>query len=315
MSFSTCVRHTLTPLHCMRETLVRRAKKINKSAIVAHRRKRLVSIKLKLDDNPNMALSKMNDVGGCRAVLRSVRQVKRLVKVYARSNAKSPNQRVEFVKPYDYVASPKPDGYRSVHLVYKYRSNSKHGSKYNGLRIEIQIRTEMQHAWATAVETVSIFTGSRLRAESGHAGWKRFFALVASVMAAIEKCPGVPGTPPDFLDLIIEIKQLYQSLGVENALSGWSAAVQMLETDTRPADSYLLILNANDFSIAVKSFTAKERKRAEREYRNKEKEIGNSPNMQTVLVSVESVKELRQAYPNYFLDTRRFLMLVKQMVE
>lgn len=43
-------------------------------------------------------------------------------------------------------------------MVYEFKSKSSSYSQYNGMLIEIQLRTRLQHYWATAVETVGIFT-------------------------------------------------------------------------------------------------------------------------------------------------------------
>ena len=44
--------------------------------------------------------------------------------------------------PKDYIQEPNPStGYRSVHLVYKYKSDKI--KEYNGLMIEIQLRTKL----------------------------------------------------------------------------------------------------------------------------------------------------------------------------
>ncbi|MBR7037302.1 hypothetical protein IKI14_05690 [bacterium] len=37
-------------------------------------------------------------------------------------------------------------------MVYKYQNA--YAPEYNGLQIEIQLRTELEHLWATAVETM-----------------------------------------------------------------------------------------------------------------------------------------------------------------
>ncbi len=148
------------PIRCSqpRMTLTTRAKKIDRRAIIAQRLKRLMSIQVKLLRNDNMALSQMQDIGGCRAVVRSVSQVDRLVKAYDDWSRSRPLVGAEFVKKYDYIDHPKKDGYRSVHLIYKYRSASQGQGSWNGLRIEVQIRSRQQHAWATAVETVDTIT-------------------------------------------------------------------------------------------------------------------------------------------------------------
>lgn len=41
----------------------------------------------------------------------------------------------------------------------------------------------------------------------------------------------------------------------------------------------------------------------------------NSANTESVLVSVDSVNALRRAYPNYFLDTKKFVDLVTKVIK
>ena len=131
-----------------------------------------------------------------------VNQVDKLVAIYKESVAKNPHDRPERIETYDYIKEPKPDGYRSVHYVYKYRSKAEQNECFNGLRIEVQLRSQLQHAWATAVETVSTFTGQALKSNIGDAEWKRFFALMGSAIARREQRPVVPGTPENEYELL-----------------------------------------------------------------------------------------------------------------
>src|SRR6266567_7569194 len=142
------------PLQAVKMTLRKRARQVDNRAIIAQRLKRLSSISAKLVRNRQMHLSQMQDIGGCRAVLKDMAKVNGLVKLYTESWAKNPKVRAEFVKAFDYINGPKIDGYRGIHLIYKYRSASRRHRVWKGLRIEIQIRSRLQHAWATAVETV-----------------------------------------------------------------------------------------------------------------------------------------------------------------
>lgn len=64
--------------------------------------------------------------------MRSSKAVRQLCEAYASSDLKH-----TLAVNDDYVASPKPSGYRGVHLVYKYFSDRK--ADYNTLKIEIQI--------------------------------------------------------------------------------------------------------------------------------------------------------------------------------
>jgi hypothetical protein len=81
------------PLQVIKMTLLRRAKKIDPDALIAQRLKRRPSIEIKLRDNPAMQLSQMQDLGGCRAVLSSVSQVRKLVAKYKEFHSKSPKDR------------------------------------------------------------------------------------------------------------------------------------------------------------------------------------------------------------------------------
>ncbi len=81
----------------------------------------------------------------------------------------------------DYISAPKDDGYRSVHLVGKFPDGA--GASRN---IEIQVRTRIQHYWATAVEIVDLFTGQALKSNQGEPEWKALFAAVSRQFALME---------------------------------------------------------------------------------------------------------------------------------
>ena len=303
------------PLQCLKMTLKSRAKRVYPHALVAQRLKRLPAIKLKLSSNKNMQLSKMQDIGGCRAVLRNVSEAERLVRVCEESTAKNPQKRAEFIKKYDYIAQPKDDGYRSVHLVYKYRTSSADLSIYNGLRIEIQVRSRLQHAWATAFETVSTFSGRSVRSQIDDA-WKRFFALMGTAVARTEGRIIVSGTPTDKSELAQELRTLIQQLQVEARLSGWSEAITIVKEEISPkAEIFLLVLDSEEMILRYEAFQRDEAPKAAKEYAKVEKNNIGKANVQAVLVSVDSVRDIPRAYPNYSLDTDFFIKIVREAVK
>jgi putative GTP pyrophosphokinase len=75
------------PLHCIKMTLQSRAKSVQREAIVAQRIKRLPSIEAKLKRWRGMELARMHDIGGYRAIMRTVQQVQKLVSVYETSRS------------------------------------------------------------------------------------------------------------------------------------------------------------------------------------------------------------------------------------
>jgi|SRR5579872_806178 len=312
------------PLHSLKMTLRRRALLEDPKALVAQRLKRLTSIAAKLERTDGMKLARMHDIGGCRAVLRTMRQVNKLVKLYTTSRGKNPKTRAEFVKPYDYISAPKVDGYRSIHLVYKYRSDSPAHGCWNGLRIEIQIRSRLQHAWATAVETVDTFAGTVLKISGGTGSektdWGRFFALVSSYIAIKEKCPLVPDTPTDKKKLIDDIAKIAKKLNVEPRLRGWMIAMHHFEDEAvaqtraiQTAAVFLLTTNAKTRNVTYRPYPQHLLQEAQDEFLRRE--TAAEPGVQSVLVSVDSMDKIREAYPSYFADTTAFLRVLDEVMK
>jgi ppGpp synthetase/RelA/SpoT-type nucleotidyltranferase len=305
------------PLQIIKMTLFRRARKIDPSALIAQRLKRRPSIEIKLRDNPNMSLSQMQDIGGCRAVLSTVGQVRKLVDKYKQFHAKSPKNRSDWdgSDDFDYISHPKPDGYRSIHLVFRFQSPSTERAIYNGQRIEIQIRSKLQHLWATAVETAQIFTGQALKSKVKNASedWLRFFSLTSSAFALREKSPIVPGTPDDRAEIVRQVRDIIGRTDIMASLSNWNDTVHLLEDRHAPdAYFYLLILDSEKRTLNVEPFKREEAVKSQRAYDKAEKYAEGSPNTQVVLVSVEDVEALRRAYPNYYVDTKGFIAAVER---
>jgi hypothetical protein len=296
------------PLNVLQINLRRSARKIDSSAVIAQRTKRLVSIAIKLDRQPKMKLTQMQDVGGCRAVMKSIAAVRALDKFYADES----EMKHELSSRDDYILHPRDSGYRGIHLVYRYHSDRKNSQAWNGLKIELQLRSLYQHAWATAVETVGTFIGQALKSSRGPEEWKRFFALMGSVIAIRERAPLVPGTPSQSKQLISELDEHAYLLNVENLLGVCANTLNTVENSTDEAHYYLLKLDPNAGQLVVTGFKKEDIQKAQDAYADAELAARGKPGMDTVLVSVDSLTALPKAYPNYFADTRIFVELLKQ---
>jgi len=266
-----------------------------------------------------MRASQVQDIGGCRAVLSDIAAVDRLVELFRKGLSKNPKGRHLYGDPKDHVAQPKNDGYRGFHYTVRYQTTARERLIYNGKKIEIQIRSKLQHAWATAVETVDALTGRSLKfdvkSNIEDPRWKRFFALMGSAIAFREKRPPVPNTPSVRADLVSELSVLAEELHVENVLGGFSVAVNILdEKRGSKAAEYILILNANDKSVSVMQFDEKQRILVDAEYLRQEKLSQGQAGVQVVRVSVEDIRSLRAAYPNYYLDTSLFIDALRAAV-
>jgi hypothetical protein len=200
------------PLNTFQITLRNRARKFERAVTVAQRAKRLDSIHRKLLSKKTMRLTQMQDIAGCRAIFTRLPHVYKLVEFYKKADFDH-----NFRNEKDYISNPKPDGYRSYHLVYEYVGTD-NTTEYNGLRVEVQVRTQMQHSWATAVEAVGLFTRQALKSNQGDEDWLRFFALMSSAIAAVERTPCVPGTPDAKAELVDQINILANKLRAKDML-------------------------------------------------------------------------------------------------
>ena len=176
---------------------------------------------------------------------------------------------------------------------------------WNGHRIEIQVRSQLQHAFATAVETVTTFTRQPLKFGAGPDEWRRFFSLMGSALAIRENTQLVDGTPVDEGELRGELRELTKGLRVRQRLKGWASALKQLpKKNTSKAKWLLLILDLAANTIKVTGYSS--RKTASTDVATLE-QSERRRELDAVLVWVPSVRDLRRAYPNYYADTTAFL--------
>jgi putative GTP pyrophosphokinase len=291
------------PLQVAYMNLRTRAIKCDEKAVVSRRLKRIPSIMLKLQRQSGMQLVRMQDIGGCRAVVRDIRTVEDLASKF---DSDCPIT--------DYIGTPKPDGYRSLHLIAKYNPSLKKHEAAAGLLIEVQIRTHLQHAWATAVETVDSLLNQRLKLGGGDADWRRFFALASSVIAIRERCPVIPNTAEDISKITDEIRDIDGRLRVRHKLEGMTASISQIGehlASVKDVGAYLLLLDLDKKSIQRMRFLNKDVHASYDEYLKLEKQYYGDPTKQVVHVYVNQVKDLRRAYPNYFLNVSQFLAAMR----
>lgn len=249
----------------------------------------------------------MQDLGGCRVVVPTINDVYDVAKNY-----KSSRVRHSLMKEYDYIQQPKRSGYRSYHLVYKYQSDTKETYNRNML-IEIQLRTHLQHLWATALETMGLFTNQALKASKGEEDTLRFFTLISSLFALKENMPIIPETPKNPDDIISELKLLDAKHNYLGMLSAIRVAVDMDEKNSKRKGYYILILNYTTRRLTPKFYKPGQIDQATKDYNQIESTRAENK-IDAVLVSVSSFSILKSAYPNYFSDIEAFITAVNEII-
>lgn len=290
------------PMHANLMHLRRRAALVQANPTVVQRLKRLPSILDKLYRMPKMGLERMQDVGGCRAIMKDASKAAQLKDDILSGSSRNSISRFD-----DYISNPKQDGYRGFHLVTKYGGSK---GEFSNMSVEIQIRSELQHAWATAVEIVDTFTGLKLKTRNEENTWATFFKLVSIEFARMEKCPVFElGTAKETLDALREVEAELRAFDQFAAFT--LSTRQIGELYVGKSGYTLIAINFESRKVETRYFANVEE--AEIEYAKIE--ARDDVNVNAVLVTAQSVASLRKAYPNYFADSRVFARTLRKLVE
>ena len=117
---------------------------------------------------PTMRLTKMEDIGGVRAILPDQDAADDVYR-RLRRNWKVTRDR-------DYVREPKPSGYRALHLTVVKQ----------GFRIEVQLRTYLQDVWANQVESDSRWRRIDYKSGVGQQEVHDYYIAVSELFAMSE---------------------------------------------------------------------------------------------------------------------------------
>ena len=271
------------------------------------RLKRMTSIQYKLDLNPEMGLGGMQDIGGLRFVFQDVYTLERAHELILENIPEN----FTIYKTDDYVNNhPKPSGYRSIHIVYQYSSTDE---RYDGLRVELQIRTKLQHNWATAVETAGLTTNTSLKSSQGDSNWLLFFKIVSCLMAMKEQKPIIPEFEKHSMEKLMRACfKMDEHYKYTDTLKAIRITVKSVEEEQYTDDFYLVIIDFEKTVVNVNGFQDSETEKAF-DKDAIEEEAAQEGKKAVVLVSVDNIRDLKEAYPSYFLDTSEFIHVMESI--
>lgn len=300
----------LKPLQALADDLQQRLERLGIRAVVARRLKRLFRIRNKLRQSTSMRLTQMQDIGALRAIVNTIDEVHRLQKDYEQHPPAIAAELKEAGR--DYIANAKESGYRSLHMVFAF--NEKPPSEYNGIRIELQIRTQSQHWWACAVEVAGLRFGEPLKYDDGNPCWADFFRLSGEALARNERAPRASAFADyNDADLLRALRGVQVECDAVNLMrmARWPTLRYHADKDTRDAGDdgmVLLRLDVPNFDLIVTFYPSGAHDEALAEYSDAEQNQSfESGTTSVVLVRVSTRELLQQAYPTFFLDFGPFL--------
>ena len=145
MRYDSAIREVQTKLEILNDELALTSPQSPISAINS-RRKKTVNIfeKLKRQGDPLTLESieaNLNDVAGVRVICSFIDDIYKIAEMLVQQDD------IELIRIKDYIKNPKPNGYRSYHMIVQvpvFFSNEK-----RPMRVEVQIRTTAMNFWAS----------------------------------------------------------------------------------------------------------------------------------------------------------------------
>jgi hypothetical protein len=246
-----------------------------------------------------MELGRMDDIAGCRLIFENITELYIFrKKVHA---ARFKHKRRNDSDRYDYIKDPKPTGYRGIHDVYEYDVNSENGKKYKGLFVELQYRTLVQHAWATAVEVIGFLTESQPKFQEGDKRYEYIMALASEILARAHEDSMSVFPSMDNDELLANFFEVDREIGLIKLLRGLNAVDKEVSSDR----NVILMFSENEELTVYSYRDAPDALRALFELEK------NNPGRDIVLVRAASSDEVRVAFRNYFSDARDFIRLIE----
>lgn len=272
---------------------------IFEQSIVSSRSKRLESIANKLVVRTTMRLAQMEDLVGIRVTLPDMEALNRFLDDTYSCEITNSDCIFDDFHTTNYILEPKLDGYRGIHQIFKCKADGN-----NVFILELQIRTKIQHEWATVVEILGTLHHVSFKAGQGDENYLRFLEL-SSVLFSIEECVPVIATyekltSSEVCAKLIELDKKLQIIETLRGFNSISSPKQNIE-----AKYYLIQLNL--YTHETKILPYNDEHDANQDYVKLEQDYQRSNNFDVVLVSVDDVSKIEEAYPNYFLDSNNFI--------
>lgn len=322
---------------------------INKypDAMATYRLKRKESILKKLyRNNGNFELGAMDDIAGCRAIVNSVSEV---YEVYNEIlNLKEAGE-IDIKKTKDYIENPEKSGYRSLHIIIK--QTLKQEDIDRQYRIELQIRTKLQHYWSTAVEAMSEIDNVEYKdptlVSEGNTRIQsclQFFKVISKLFACCEnnddelkeELVNSVRTNDNFKEIIKDLKAARNSvtINMQKNIAKSGEGLYLLELSRETQELTIHSYTMDCVEKAITNYNSKENSSISNEANkiqydteidsgsvNKDLTV-EKPDAQTsyitsinrVLIYAKNEDQLGDTYPNYSYNIEKFIEKVEELI-
>ena len=266
-------------------------------------------------------VTSMQDFAGCRLIFPDMESLNSFRKfVHSPEKMRSVFhvlKHAENPDKFNYFECPKWTGYRGIHEIFihrprPHRKGEDVAKPWRNLLCEIQYRTRIQHAWATALEISDFLDGERTKfamQEEDMNPRVNFFRLVSELLARYHENATHALREMSINELRIQIRNLDSELGIMGRLRAMRAIEDFPKLKRH---NVLNVIKGEDGEPKLEVFVFNNSVDAIRKSQELESSVES---LNAVYVASDRPGELRRAYKNYFNDPLDFVELVTQALE
>ena len=267
----------------------------------AQRLKRRSTVLDKLIQGRASDASTMHDLGGCRLIFPTVQALQDF-RNYLETKTRAAHGLQHHRDKYDYIADPKQTGYRGVHYVYGYEPSSSSNAELKGLRIEVQLRTDVQHAWATSVEIADLVLGARTKFEDGTGPYGEFFRVASEMLA--RRHEGMTSCLPELSDREL-LAAFHREERTHNLLDRLDRLRE--QGDLSKIKEHTVLAFQTDGTLEIFGYT-----KANRAVDKERELIDNPACAHVVYVRASTPGAIKNSYRNYLTNPTDFVKLMRE---
>ena len=262
---------------------------------IAQRLKRKPQIIRKLN-RLSVRLTQLQDIGGCRIIVQKNHDVDQIFSFLSNESKKNSGFKIEKIT--DYRVKGRDDtGYRSLHVIIN----------RDGLNMELQIRSRIQHYWSESIERTSVIYGYHLKEKEGAHEVIDYFKHLSDVFYEIES--GREPSSPQKIQIDALRKSCEQIIAgsdknkIFDSYVNESVIKTLTEKETRnPSglNNWILIFNWNEGAFVSWDIVSQNPDEAVAAYVHYENQYPADAGFEVVLIGSSEIATVRQTHSHYF---------------
>lgn len=262
---------------------------------IAQRLKRKPQIIRKLD-RLSVRLTQLQDIGGCRIIVERNADVDKTLKFLLEKVSAQKNIVVDRIT--DYREKGRDDtGYRAVHVL----------MTRQGHKLELQIRSRIQHYWAESIERTSVIYGYHLKEHEGDVAVIGYFKALSDAFYEIEA--GREPSPQQKLEVDRLRNVSERVIGesdkgrVLDSYVNEDIIKTLTEKESRsksPINNWIIVFDWNTGAFVSWDIVGRSPDEAIEAYVKYEKNFPVESNYEVVLIGSSKVATVRKTHSHYF---------------